>query len=797
MKKIGIAAFFMICMFSGHVNADSKVESVYGNNRVDTSIEISKKTFNESENVILVSGKNYADSISSIMLSSRYRCPIILTDGNNLEDNVMKEIKRLGAKEIYIVGGLSSVPQESADKIKSSGIEIHRISGKNRYETNQKVVDYFKSDNSEAVFVSGDKFADAISIGSYAYTKSIPIVLLPQNPDDNVKNYLSNIDFERKLIIGGDSSISKTYEDVLKTNERIFGKTRYETSFKINKMFFQNTDKLFLTTGETFSDALSGVPYAAENKSNLVLYNQNPLLYFNKEKYSELKIIGGMLKSKLDTEYVGNEVYNKNYMESANNIVNNSIPTINDNNSFISYYGDFNKYLKESRSTQRRIYGFFFLNDLINAYKETGDTKYFTVGMDMIKRFESEIELDDKKDTMIWHDETVARRLDNYLNFYVNFNLYMNYNEKTIMRNSMYKIAKLISDTSFWSGSNNHGMFQDIACMKYARFFGYNEMYTKSFNRAAKYLLSSYDEEGVHRENSPEYQFVILKEMRNILNMTKNKDTELYNRLKDRYNKTLNFSKAILLPDGNIPNIGDSKTMKIDLDDYYSGYNRSYYGDELERYTFSNSGYDIVKNASSYMLLRGGYLDDYHHQNDDLTLWIYKNGNIFTESGAYGYEYTNPYANYSKDFEAHNTLIVDGFNSVSGKEVHIKSPSDSNIMHGYTKRIEGVEFNRNVEYNNDFTKIIIDDNITSTNNISHNYELLFHLDPSITPVKNGREIELYRSGEKIGTFVTDEETEIKDDVYFPDYSRGIMKTKTIRVIFKGSNYRVKSEINLY
>src|SRR5699024_1052217 len=209
-------------------------------------------------------------------------------------------------------------------------------------------------------------------------------------------------------------------------------------------------------------------------------------------------------------------------------------------------------------------------------------------------------------------------------------------------------------------------------------------------------------------------------------------------KLEEIYVKSADYAQMIILPNGLIPNVGDSKNMEINLERYYT----SEIIDQAQstgRATYYESEYDIVKEDDTYLLFRAGYLQDYHHHDDDLSFWLYKDGNIFTEVGSYGYEYTVPYTNYAETFEAHNTLIVNGENEAETSDVYLLDSNDPNTMTGETHRIMGTYFKRNIHYNDELTEFMITDLIESEEGNSQDYDLLFHLDPNISiEVINGK-----------------------------------------------------------
>ena len=242
--------------------------------------------------------------------------------------------------------------------------------------------------------------------------------------------------------------------------------------------------------------------------------------------------------------------------------------------------------------------------------------------------------------------------------------------------------------------------------------------------------------------------------------------------------------------------------MKINLNDYYSDdilNNRN----TNKRQTYYESGYDIYKNMDkkAFLLFRGGYIKNPHHHNDDLSFWLYKDGNIFTEFGSYGYEESNPHTKYQTDFEAHNTLIVDDGNKFKGKDVKITKTDSPWEMSGVTKRISNITFKRNIRFNKDLSNISIIDTVKSLDKQEHKYTRLFHLDPSIQPkIKKKLEknvVELYRGDKLIGKLITEDEVSLTDDFYYSVYYQNPpQSTKVIKVDCNGIDKEMKVDIEL-
>ncbi|MFR9276408.1 cell wall-binding repeat-containing protein, partial [Finegoldia magna] len=92
-----------------------KTERVAGKSRINTAVEVSKKYYKSAGTVIVANYEKFADSLSASALSKALKAPILLVKKDQLDSVVAQEIKRLGAKNVVVIGGNLSV-----DKAKNS-----------------------------------------------------------------------------------------------------------------------------------------------------------------------------------------------------------------------------------------------------------------------------------------------------------------------------------------------------------------------------------------------------------------------------------------------------------------------------------------------------------------------------------------------------------------------------------------------------------------------------------------------------------------------------------------------------
>nr|WP_291580891.1 cell wall-binding repeat-containing protein [Clostridium sp. UBA6640] len=265
-------------LFTLNVNAETKIKRLAGKGRYETAKEVSSDGWTSSEYAVLVTGADYPDALSATPLAKKYEAPILLTEKNKLNDNTLSEIKRLGVRKIFIVGGTGVVGTEVENEIKNLDIEIERIFGKGRYETSVAVAKEVGVE--KGIFVAyGLNYADALSVGPIAAKLQMPILLNPTHSLDPSLEELMSYNFIAKTyVVGGTSLISDNVLNKFPNAERLYGSDRYETNKILLDKFKDQLDfsNLFIATGTNFPDALSGGALASKNGNPMVLISNAP-----------------------------------------------------------------------------------------------------------------------------------------------------------------------------------------------------------------------------------------------------------------------------------------------------------------------------------------------------------------------------------------------------------------------------------------------------------------------------------------------------------------------------------------
>lgn len=292
-----LMVFILTILISTNVFASSKYARISGADRYETSSKIALDGWTQSDYAVLASGEDYPDALCATPLAGKYNSPLLLTEKLSLTKVTKDTIEKLKVKNIFIIGGKAVISSSIENQLTTLGIKVTRLAGDTRYETAIKVAEQL-GNVSQITVVTGEDYADALSIAPIAVIKKMPIILVGKsNIPIVVKEYISNNSISKTYVIGKGTSIID--EDGLPNVTEINGIDKYSRNIAIITAFKSslNFSSIYLATGENFADALSGSVLAGINENPLVLVgsdigNQKNLLQLVAPN-AIIKVLGG------------------------------------------------------------------------------------------------------------------------------------------------------------------------------------------------------------------------------------------------------------------------------------------------------------------------------------------------------------------------------------------------------------------------------------------------------------------------------------------------------------------------
>lgn len=205
-----------------------EVVRVKGNDRYEVNAKSAKTSHpvsDKKQNVVIASGENFADSISSTSLAKKKNAPVLLVKKNEIPTSIKQYLNSFKKKgllgDITLVGGENSI-SKFVERELSKLANVTRISGSDRYQTSVKVAKLVSAKTDKAIVASGEKFVDVLAASPVAQKHNAPIILVKkmdvtrdedyktqEQKSNSVESFFrqnkSNI--MHTLIFGGKSSI--------------------------------------------------------------------------------------------------------------------------------------------------------------------------------------------------------------------------------------------------------------------------------------------------------------------------------------------------------------------------------------------------------------------------------------------------------------------------------------------------------------------------------------------------------------------------------------------------------------
>ena len=272
--------------FPALAKENGEVTRLAGLSRIKTAISVSQEVYRDgsAKNVVLAGWRGEVDALTGTLLASSKDAPLLLID--KYDDEIKKELRRLGAESIYLLGGESVISGTVVKQIENDGYNVKRLAGKGRHETAVEVAKEVGS-KSTHIFLANDgrigSLADALAAGTVSGRDQQPILLTNKDTVPQVTlDALKNLGTTNITIVGGTSVVSRDVETTLKTagykTDRVFGDNRWKTATAIANKYFTSPEKAIVANdgfSGSFADALVGGYLGAKNNAPILLTSAN------------------------------------------------------------------------------------------------------------------------------------------------------------------------------------------------------------------------------------------------------------------------------------------------------------------------------------------------------------------------------------------------------------------------------------------------------------------------------------------------------------------------------------------
>lgn len=190
-------------------NGISSVIQLGGRDRYETSLEVAKyidANCYDVDKVVLANGLAEADALSIAPISGRDSIPIMLVKKNEIPSSIFQWLKSESLDNGYVIGSTGVVENSilnNLNSITNTNISSNRLGGKDRYETNARILERFYGVNHSKVYVTkGLELIDALSSGPIASISGSPIILAGNDLSIEQKSVISRMKSTNVIQVG-------------------------------------------------------------------------------------------------------------------------------------------------------------------------------------------------------------------------------------------------------------------------------------------------------------------------------------------------------------------------------------------------------------------------------------------------------------------------------------------------------------------------------------------------------------------------------------------------------------------
>ena len=181
-------------------NLNALVMRLGGATRYDTNLAILREAGVGSQEILICTGENFADSLSVSAVGK----PILLVKNKLTEEQ--KAFLRVTSGQKIIIGGTGAVSERVENQLKEFG-EVKRIGGKTRYETSVLVAETFFDEPEYAVLAYAQNFPDGLSGGPLAHSLKAPLILTATGKQAAAEGYMVPRYVVKGYVLGGPTLI--------------------------------------------------------------------------------------------------------------------------------------------------------------------------------------------------------------------------------------------------------------------------------------------------------------------------------------------------------------------------------------------------------------------------------------------------------------------------------------------------------------------------------------------------------------------------------------------------------------
>lgn len=269
------------------------VQRFSGPDRYATAAALAKAAYPSGADVVLIaSGESFPDALAATSLAGTSKAPVLLTGASDAPEATLEALRTLRPSRLVAVGGPARISEAALAQLQAGAgtASVERIAGLDRYSTASQVAQSLPpagigriDGKPTAILATGERFPDALSAGSVAAAKGLPLLLTPPGAlPPLVGETLTKLGITQVVLLGGPSSVSSSVEAALTakglSTVRLGGADRQATAATVADWAVDkagmSSSRVALARGDDAgggADALALGPLAGQRRAPVLL----------------------------------------------------------------------------------------------------------------------------------------------------------------------------------------------------------------------------------------------------------------------------------------------------------------------------------------------------------------------------------------------------------------------------------------------------------------------------------------------------------------------------------------------
>ncbi|PKK39147.1 hypothetical protein ABB02_01379 [Clostridiaceae bacterium JG1575] len=194
------------------------VRRLEGKDRYDTAVHIGAELQGKKDTVFLAHGALPSDALSIGSISAMKGIPVLYVHNDRLPAATQEALQVWGTRRVVLLGGEDAISPTLSQELKKKGMEVVRIGGATRYETNALIQRLYFPNAHKAYAANAQRPIDALT-GSLRCSKegSGLLFLGKEVVDPWIKEYIRTSALQELTLLGGPKSLSEALQAHLKS----------------------------------------------------------------------------------------------------------------------------------------------------------------------------------------------------------------------------------------------------------------------------------------------------------------------------------------------------------------------------------------------------------------------------------------------------------------------------------------------------------------------------------------------------------------------------------------------------